>query len=822
MAEYCTEEIASACGGKLYKSGPEQPVKNIITDSRKFSFPGDSIFVALKGERNDGHNYLEDLYRHHVRNYLVEYLPEEIQRFEGSSFIVVPDTLRALQKMAAMHRGSFGLPVIAITGSNGKTILKEWLFQLLSHDKVIVRSPKSYNSQIGVPLSVWQIESYHELAIFEAGISRPGEMAYLEPVIKPDIGILTNIGPAHQENFTDFETKLAEKMQLFKNCRSLLYCRDHRIIDDFVRNSGISEGKRIFSWSRSEKADLRVKKISIFEGVTKISASFRGEDNLVTIPFADRASAENAIHAWAAMLMLGYEHDYIEKNMKELAPVAMRLEQKQGINNCTVINDSYNSDPVSLGIAMDFLTRQTAQPEKMVILSDMFETGRRSSELYRDIGEILTREKTGSLVGIGSEIRQIEPFFSGRVEFYDSTEDFARAFDPYKFQNTAILVKGSRRYGFERISNLLEEKTHATVLEINLGNLIRNFNYFKSLLYPRTMVMAVVKAFSYGSGGYQIASALAHNHVDYLAVAFTDEGVELRKKGISVPVMVMNPDLSECGRMVEHSLEPEIFSLGGLDLFIDRMRETGIKNYPVHLKLDTGMNRLGFTVRDISALTKRITRCDTIRVVSVFSHLAAADDPSQDDFTREQIRLFRKLAASVKEALGYPVITHILNSAGIERFPEAGFDMVRLGIGLYGISVLDNNKLANVSTFRSVISQVKEVPAGNTIGYSRAYKATDNMRVAVVPVGYADGLDRRLGNGTGRMVVNGVKVPIVGNICMDMCMVDITGTDAGEGDQITVFGDDNSIDDLAGLLSTIPYEIFVKISARVRRIYVQE
>lgn len=822
MAEYSTEKIASACGGKLYKSGPEQPVRNIITDSRKFSFPGDSIFVALKGERNDGHNYLGDLYRQHVRNFLVEYLPEELHAFEGSDFIVVPDTLRALQKMAKMHRSFFDLPVIAITGSNGKTILKEWLFQLLRNDKVIIRSPKSYNSQIGVPLSVWQIESYHELGVFEAGISRPGEMSYLETVIKPDIGIITNIGPAHQENFADFESKLAEKMKLFKNCRSLLYCRDHRIIDDFVRNSGISEGKRVFTWSQSEEADLRVQKICTFEGGTKISARFGGKNRMVSIPFADRASAENAIHAWASMLLLGYEHDYIEENLKELAPVAMRLEQKQGINNCTVINDSYNSDPVSLGIAMDFLSRQTAQPEKIVILSDMFETGRRSAELYRDIGEILTREKIGFLVGIGSDIRQIGPFFDGRVEFYDSTENFAKAFDPDKFENAAILVKGSRRFGFERISMLLEEKTHATVLEINLGNLIRNYNYFKSLLHPRTMIMAVVKAFSYGSGGYQIANALAHNHVDYLAVAFTDEGVELRKKGIAVPVMVMNPDFSDCGRMIDHNLEPEIYSLGGLNLFVERLRETGMKNYPVHLKLDTGMNRLGFSRRDIGALIERITRIDSIRVVSVFSHLAAADDPSHDDFTREQIRLFRELATSLEEVLGYPVITHILNSAGIERFPEARFDMVRLGIGLYGISVLEKNRLANVSTFRSIISQVKEVPAGDTIGYSRAYKASDNMRIAIVPVGYADGLDRRLGNGTGRMVVNGKKVPLVGNICMDMCMVDITGTDAGEGDQITVFGDDNSIDDLAGLLSTIPYEIFVKISARVRRIYVQE
>ncbi len=822
MAEYRTEEIANICGGKLYKGGRKQSVRNIITDSRKFSFPDDSIFVALKGERNDGHKYLKDLYRQHVRSYLVEKLPDVLTEYEGADFIVVADTLRALQKIASVHRSLYEIPVVGITGSNGKTILKEWLFQLLRKDKVIVRSPKSYNSQVGVPLSVWQIEAHHELAVFEAGISKPREMGFLEPIIRPDIGIITNIGLAHQENFPDIQSKLAEKMLLFKNCRSLIYCRDHKLIDEFVKNSGLSKGKEIFTWAREEPSDLKVYEISRHKSSTSISARFRGKSCSVTIPFTDRASAENAIHAWALMLMLGYEQDFIEESMKGLAPVAMRLEQKQGINNCTVINDSYNSDPVSLAIAMDFLSRQTAHTKKMVILSDMFETGRNAAELYNEIGGILTRERTDFLVGIGPDIRQIEPYFSGMVEFYDSTGDFVKAFDPGKFENAAVLIKGSRSYGFERISMLLEEKIHATVLEIDLGNLVRNYNYFKSLLKPQTRIMAVVKAFSYGSGGFQIASALAHNLVDYLAVAFTDEGVELRKNGIKVPVMVMNPDFSDCGRMIEYNLEPEIYSFRGLDLFIDMVRSMGIANYPVHIKLDTGMNRLGFSSRETGRLSALVSRCEEIRVVSVFSHLAAADESSHDEFTLQQIRLFRELAGTVKRALNYPVLTHILNSAGIERFPEAQFDMVRLGIGMYGISALGKNRLANVSTFRSVISQVKEVPSGNTIGYSRAFKATGNMRIAVVPAGYADGLDRRLGNGTGRMVVNGRKVPIVGNICMDMCMVDISGVDAGEGDEVMVFGESNSIDDIAGLLSTIPYEIFVKISGRVRRIYIQE
>ncbi len=822
MADYFIKELAAACGGELQSASENSKIRHLLTDSRKFSFPGESIFVAISGERNDGHNYVTDLYHQQVRNFLVSRLPGKPEDFPGANFILVNDTLLAMQQISAMHRKAFNLPVIGITGSNGKTILKEWLFQLLYKDKVVVRSPKSYNSQVGVPLSVWQLRPHHEIAVFEAGISKPGEMKYLEPVIKPDIGIITNIGLAHQENFDNINQKLAEKLILFNNSDLLIYCGDHKIIDEYIRGIEFPANRKLFRWAVSGPADLRITNKHRKANNTVINACFRGEKCRITIPFTDQASTENAIHAWAVLLVLGYSHDYIENNMKDLTRVAMRLEQKQGINNCTVINDSYNSDPGSLRIAMDFLFQQTQHQKKTVFLSDMFETGRINDELYHEIGEMLGREQVWRFVGIGENIKGVRNFMSGNAEFYDTTDEFLSRFDPGSFANEAILLKGSRKFGFERISLLLEEKAHATILEINLNNLIRNYNYFRARLDPGTAVMAVVKAHSYGSGSHQIANILAYNLVDYLAVAFIDEGISLRKAGIDIPVMVMNPDQTGYTIMTDYLLEPEIYGFGGLNSFINNLAVKGIKNYPVHIKLDTGMHRLGFSQSEIPELIEILNSCDNITVKSLFSHLAAADDPSHDTFTAEQIELFEIMSDKISGSLGYPVIRHILNSAGIERFPGAQFEMVRLGIGMYGISALKNNRLATVNTFKSIISQIKRVPAGNSVGYSRAHTTDIDTSVAIVPVGYADGLDRRLGNNKGKMVVNGVAVPVIGNVCMDMCMIDVTGTGAKEGDEVIVFGEENSITDIAELLSTIPYEIFTNISGRVKRVYIQE
>ena len=822
MKSYSIEEIAAACNGQLHLQSENAVVRHLVTDSRKFSFPRDSVFFAITGDRHDGHNYLVGLYQQRVRNFVVSRLPANLSDFTFANFILVADTLLALQQVSAMHRSFFSLPVIGITGSNGKTILKEWLFQLLQKDKITVRSPKSYNSQTGVPLSVWQLRPHHELAVFEAGISQPGEMEKLEAIIKPDIGIITNLGEAHQEHFKDKRHKLAEKLKLFKNTGALVYCKDHRLIDEYISHDSHLSGIRLFTWASSGKADLSITLIERKTDTTLIKARYNVGDVSVTIPFTDQASIENAIHAWAVLLLLGFPSEHIAGNIRHLNPVAMRMEQKQGINNCTIINDSYNSDPGSLAIAMDFLARQSQHLKKTIVISDMYQTGKSPEELYRETGELLTREKTGRLIGIGRDIRRIKEYFHGRADFYGSTDEFINCFNPGSFHNEAVLLKGARDFGFERISMLLEEKAHATIMEINLDNLVRNFNYFKSLIDQKTRIMAVVKAFSYGSGSYEIAGILAYNLVDYLAVAFFDEGVSLRKAGISVPVMVMNPDPGSYSRMAGYNLEPEIYNFSGLMLFIEKLKHSNIKKYPVHIKLDTGMYRLGFSQQEIPELIKMIKATDNIYVRSVFSHLSASDEPSHDDFTAGQIKLFKKMSAEICRELRYPVLRHILNSAGIERFPEAQFDMVRLGIGLYGISALENNRLANVNTFRSVISQIKEVPMGHTAGYSRAFKPESDTRIAVVPVGYADGLDRRLGNGQGRMIVNGVFVPVVGNICMDMCMLDIGSISAREGDEVIVFGEDNSISDIAAALSTIPYEIFTNISTRVKRIFVQE
>ena len=822
MAEYSIKEIAEACDGELYPGSVQSTIKNLLIDSRKYSFPAESVFFALTGERHDGHNYLGDLYLNNVRNFIVSRIPVNKADFHEANFILVNDTLLALQQVSAMHRSRFSVPVIGITGSNGKTILKEWLFQLLHKDKVIVRSPKSYNSQVGVPLSVWQLRPHHELALFEAGISRPGEMKYLEPIVKPGIGIITNIGPAHQEHFKDTYHKLAEKLILFNESDMLVYCRDHRLIDDYIRGNKDFTNKKLFTWSVHCEADLKIINVEKNKYYTQLNAIYLGHNCGITIHFTDQASVENAIHAWALLLLLGYSHDYIAENMKQISQVAMRMEQKKGVNNCTVINDSYNSDPGSLAIAMDFLSQQTQHKKKTIILSDMFETGIRIKELNMEIGGLLSRGGVDRFIGIGKNIEGLKEFFTGNSDYYPDTNEFIRVFDFESFNNEAILLKGSRDFEFERISLLLEEKSHSTVMEINLNNLVQNYNYFKSRLEPDTRVMAVVKAFSYGSGSYEIANILAYNLVDYLAVAFFDEGINLRKAGISLPIMVMNTDFGSYSMMTDNMLEPEIYSISGLRLFIEKLQNKNISSYPVHIKLDTGMCRLGFQRKEISELVSILSNCKNITVKSVFSHLAASDDPTHDDFTKEQISLFKHMSDAICAKLNYPVLRHILNSSGIERFPEYQFDMVRLGIGMYGISALENNKLANVNTFKSIISQVKEVPAGHTIGYARAHKTGVDSLIAVVPVGYADGLDRRLGNGVGRMLVKGVFAPVVGNICMDMCMLDISGIDAREGDDVIIFGDELSVSDIAALLSTIPYEILTNVSGRVKRIYIQE
>ena len=803
-------------------------INDILVDSRRVFKVENTLFFALTSKRNDGHKYIAELYQRGLRNFVISDPGFDFQPFPDAHFIFVRKTLDALQALAAAWRRKFDIPVIGITGSNGKTIIKEWLYQLISPDQRVIRSPKSYNSQIGVPLSVWQLEKDYQLAIFEAGISEPEEMAKLQQIIRPTIGIFTNIGEAHSENFINRLQKAGEKLKLFSRVETLIYCSDHAEIQEIIIKSEILGSIGSFTWSRKQPADLFITEVKKNgKKTTRIAGIFKENKIEISIPFTDDASVENAIHCWATMLYLGYNQEVISRRMPLLTPIAMRLELIEGINNCTIINDSYNSDINSLAIALDFLHQQTQQKEKTIILSDILQSGKSDVYLYGKIAELLLQKEVRRLIGIGPAIsRQAEHFNLEKV-FYPSTEAFLKTFSFTRFQNEAILLKGARVFEFEQISQALQQKAHETVLEINLNALIHNLNYYRAKVKPGTKIMAMVKASSYGNGSFEIANALQFHQVDYLAVAYADEGVELRKAGITLPIMVMNPDEASFDSIITQNLEPEIYNFRVLHLLEEAIKRNIIpKNKPVkiHLKIDTGMHRLGFEAHEADVLIENIMQNSRLYVQSIFTHLAASEDSSENDFTESQISLFKEVSSKMTEKLGYPVLRHVLNTAGVSTFPHAQFEMVRLGIGMYGISPLPQEQpdLENVSTLRSSVSQIKNIKKGETIGYNRAGIAGSDITVATIPIGYADGLSRVLSNGKGHLLVAGKMVTIVGNVCMDMCMADVTGLNVKEGDEVIVFGNDRSINDLAREMETIPYEILTGISKRVKRMYFQE
>jgi alanine racemase len=819
MSSYSLQKIAEITSCTLKGNG-QLSIRYLLTDSRSVSNPSESLFVAIRGVRHDGHRYISDLYNAGVRAFIVED-SSIANRYPDAGFIVAANALVAFQKLAAWHRDQFSGAVLAITGSNGKTIVKEWLYQALHTDKLIVRSPKSYNSQVGVPLSVWQIEKQHEVAIIEAGISEPGEMERLERIIRPTVGIITNIGEPHQKNFSDYAHKCNEKLLLFKHCKTLIYCSDHELIDEALRQPAYDNLEKI-SWSVHKPATVRIAKVDKQSGSTNISGIYHSSQFDFVIPFTDDASIENSIHVASYLFLLGYTPQQVKDRMISLSPVAMRLELKQGINNCTIINDSYNSDLRSLSIAIDALCYQNQHGKKTVILSDILQSGKSLEELYCEVGEILKEKNIDRFIGIGPNISSCPELFGVNSQFFASTDRFLERFDKKQFSNEGILLKGSRTFAFERILKELEEKAHETVMEINLTNMVHNLNYFRSKLKHETKMVAMVKAFSYGSGTFEIANILQYQRVDYLAVAFADEGVLLREAGIAMPVMVMNPEASGFDQLIRYRLEPEIFSFNVLEQFASTLAKQGVTHFPVHLKVDTGMHRLGFMEPELDQLTEILKSRTEIQVKSIFSHLAGADEAQFDEFTRQQINVFERMSSRIQKSLPYPVLRHILNSAGIERFPEAQYDMVRLGIGLYGISAVDNNLVKQVSTLKTVILQIKDIAPNETVGYSRRFTATSPTRIGIVPVGYADGLHRSLGNGVGRMLVNGQQVPIIGSICMDMCMLDLTNVEVQEGDEVIVFGDCNSISDVAQRMNSIPYEVLTSVSRRVKRVYYQE
>ncbi len=799
-------------------------VSLLLTDSRSLSFPEETLFFALRTKQNDGHKYVEELYKKGVRCFVISRRLPVFDSLEKAQFLEVRDTLQALHQLTAYHRTRFQVPVIGITGSNGKTTVKEWLYQLLGSDMRIVRSPRSFNSQVGVPLSVWQMNEQSELAIFEAGISQPDEMVKLEKIILPQIGIFTNIGYAHQEGFLAMEQKCTEKLKLFLRSETLIYNFD----DTLIRNS-ISiaiTGANLLAWSfKNPNASLYITGVTKKEESTEISYIFKQTiKGQIEIPFVEYANVENAIHCLATLLQLGIHTDNIAQKMKQLHPVAMRLEVKEGINDCLIIDDTYNLDLNSLELALDFQMRRAKGSEltPTLILSDLQQTGKLPVTLYREVANLLKRKGIKRLIGIGANISQYASLFTVKKEFFGSTQEFLQSGIIHHFYRELILVKGAREFHFEHVSDKLQLKVHETILEVNLDAIVHNLNFYRNKLKPSTKMICMVKAFGYGAGSYELAKTLQEHHCDYLAVAVADEGAELRKAGIYMPVMVMNPEFGSFEVLFDNELEPEVYSFKLLKALIQSAENQGISHFPIHIKIDSGMHRLGFMPEDIESLCHLLNDQSALRVKSIFSHFSGSDSPKFDDFTKKQIACFTTCADQIEQALGYKPMRHILNSAGIERFSSAQMDMVRLGIGLYGVSATNEKGLRNVSTLKTTILQIKKIPAGETVGYSRKWELKRESKVGTIPIGYADGLNRHLGNGVGSVVVNGKKAPIIGNICMDLTMIDLTDIETHEGDTVIIFGEEQPVNELADKLETIPYEIITSVSSRVKRIYYRE
>ena len=816
-----SSDIAEIINGKLI--GPSDLlVTEIVTDSRQLSYTEGLVFIAISGKNHDGHQFIKNLYQTGIRIFVVERLPDEPERYSDAAFIITKNTVEALQLLASYKRKAFKSPVIAVTGSAGKTVVKEWLADILGLTTSVIRSPKSYNSQIGVPLSVWKLDEKYKLGIFEAGISLPGEMDKLQKVIDPDIGVMTNIGDAHRENFPDNETKAAEKLNLFINASLIIYCSDHKLVQQLVLNNKNFKLKKLIDWSfENTGAKILVKKSSLPGGHTGIQMSFNGKTNGFEIPFSDRASVENAVTVAAVCLAMGTTADIVGRGLTGLVSVAMRMEMKSGINNCQLIEDYYNSDPGSLGMAIEYLKQQNSR-KTTLILSDFIQSGRDEEELYGEVAGLVQKTGIDKFIGIGEALIRNSSLFENSARFFYSTDEFVRCFNGGDFRNEIILLKGARIYEFEKIGKLLEQQIHQTVLEINLDAISHNLNEFRRHLNPGTRIMAMVKAFAYGAGPAEIAALLEYHRVSYLAVAYADEGVELRAAGVTLPIMVMNPDPSASELIIKYNLEPEIFSFSSFEKFTEVASKHGLINYPVHIKIDSGMHRLGFMPEDVGSLGERIKTTECIKIISVFSHLAASEDPALDHFSHRQVAVFLKAVTQIYEATGYTFLRHILNSSGITRFPQYQFEMVRPGIGMYGVGHFNGLTLRTAGRFKTRISQIKRIRAGEPVGYGCADVSDNERIIAILPVGYADGLNRKLGNRNGNLYIKGVRVPLIGNICMDMCMADITGLNANTGDEAEIFGENITIDEIAIKCQTIPYEILTSIPGRVKRVFFRE
>ena len=845
--KYSIEKVTTLIGARRIGEADAQ-IGWLLTDSRSLCFPEETLFFALRSARNDGHRYIGDLYRRGVRNFVVESKglqetqPQGLDGMADANFLVVPSPLAALQRLAERHRDEFDVPIVGITGSNGKTMVKEWLYQLLLPSQKIVRSPRSYNSQIGVPLSVWLLNEQTEVGIFEAGISQPGEMFALRDIIQPTIGVFTSLGAAHQENFRSMEEKCMEKLELMHDTQAMVYCSDNDTVSRCIRRMQY-KGEKI-AWSQcDEQAALFVKSTNISHSSlltphstfhippstinlpqsTKITYIWQEEENCFEIPFIDEASVENAITCAAVALYMGLTPSQLAERMPRLEPVAMRLEVKEGQRGCLLINDSYNSDINSLDIALDFMNRREAV-KKTLILSDIFQTGATPEALYTQVSELVVKRGIEKFIGIGPELSsQADKIQVADKQFFMDVPHFLSSDAFSGLRNELILLKGARSFGFDQITEQLEQKVHETILEVNLNAVVDNLNYYRSFLKPETKMVCMIKADGYGAGAVEIAKTLQDQRVDYLAVAVADEGVTLRKAGITGNIMIMNPEMTAFKTMFDYDLEPEVYSFRLLDALVKAARKEGITGWPVHIKFDTGMHRLGFDpVDDIFKLIDRLKHQNAIIPRSVFSHFVGSDSDGFDEFSARQFALFEEGSQKLQSAFSHHILRHMDNSAGIEHFPERQMDMCRLGLGLYGVDPRDNRILHTVSTLKTTILQLRHVPAGETVGYSRKGKIDRDSVIAAIPIGYADGLNRHLGNRHCYCLVNGQKAEYVGNICMDVAMIDVTDIPCMEGDQVEIFGEHLPVTVLSDALDTIPYEVFTGVSNRVKRVYFQD
>jgi Alr-MurF fusion protein len=823
--QYNISEIANIVQASvLHLQEKNAIIENVLTDSRRLLFAETTLFFALPGQGRKGTDFIPKLIEQGVKNFVVS-KQEEIS-ITNTNILQVDNVLTALQQLASYHRAQFNLPVIGITGSNGKTIVKEWLNQLLASQYSIVRSPLSYNSQIGVPLSIFQTNETHSLALFEAGISTTNEMQKLQKIINPNIGILTNIGQAHAEGFSNAEQKLNEKLLLFTNAHVLIYNADDAFVHQQIINFKLAKNSKLglFSFGKNSDNIVQILDLKISSQKSIISCKYQQEQFSFTIPFTDEASIQNACTCVTALLYLGVAVETIVESIAMLKPIAMRLELKQGLHNCSIINDSYSADLQSFIVSLDFLMQQQQHKKKTIIISDFLESG--NTNIYEEINAVLKNKQITRLIGIGENIKAQQHIFTNvtQTKFYNTTNDCINDLQQLGFSNETILLKGARKFSFENISKQLEQKIHETQLEINLQAIKHNLKVYKSTLLSQTKVMAMVKAFSYGSGSFEIANTLQNAGINYLAVAYTDEGVQLRNTGISLPILVLNTDENNFEQIIKYRLEPELFSFTQLHAFSKFLLEKNITQYPVHIKIDTGMKRLGFELEDIDALCSALSNNTAFKVASVFTHLVASDAPEHDDFTELQVEKYETMVSKIQATVGYTFLQHIANSSAITRYPQFQKNMVRLGIGLYGIDSHNatQQKLQTVATLKTSIAQIKHLAVGETVGYNRNGVAVKPTTIATVRIGYADGYPRNLGNGVGKMLLKQKLVPTIGNICMDMCMVDITGIDAKEGDDVIVFGENPTANHLAKAAGTIPYEILTNISQRVKRVYFEE